>query len=496
MKKIFVGFSIGAAAASVLVIIFLATGLWKYFFYPKKDEHKGTKVITPREAGLYSIADQGGLVTWDESIKTKIPMEDGEMVIAVLNRESEEIPVEEQFVVFSKISGAARETFITHISFDEGSRRYIRIWDLPVAAARAETISVVSQDIIGDRNACIIVTGMNNRNEHTMTVFRQNFAASNQMFNKIAELQIDGPIVIQETARSPDYQQGTTNGHSFNIAAYSHDSASNNILDQIETIYSFNQKSGQYEKTGVSRVPGSQAEQRQLREILNGTPGVFENFINDLWYYVSPKGTIDSGQYLYFDPDGREIIFYGDEAQQIFHWQTSTPTRYGLYIRSQNTSISTLRRFIDIEMESMDSIKLRVTEDVQLKIAVSTTWDGSYRRAETSVLKESRPSIKPAVNALYDSSWGRFQFRNTGEYTINSGNTVRKGHYVFYKVNEQELLELREGAGTAANNTENRMVYSVERIGNSAMLLSRIRLGTDGIYDLFEPVITFTPVEN
>jgi hypothetical protein len=420
-------------------------------------------------------------------------MEDGEIVFAVLNKDREEILAEEQFIIFGNTYDNTRGLYLTYIGFDESSRRYRRMWNAPVAATRAETISILSQDIIGDRNNCIIVTGMNNRSEHSMTVFRRVSFTEDQTFNKIAELQIDGSIIIQETTRSLAYQQGITKGQSYNIATYGHDNLSNNILDQIETIYSLNDDSGQYEQTGASRIPGSQIEQRQLREILSGVPGVFENFINDLWYYVSPQGTVDTRQYIYFDPSGREIIFYGDGAQQVFNWHNSTYTRYGIYIRSQNISISTLLRFIDIELESLDSIKLRVIEDVQLKISISTSWDGSYRRAGAVALKESASSVRPAINAVYDSSLGRIQFFDTGEYTINSGNTVRKGRYVFYKVDGNELLEFRSGE---KNENDNRTIYKVETAAGSSLSLSRVRLGTAGIQDLYETAIILTPVEN
>jgi hypothetical protein len=490
MKKAYIRSSIAVAVFSISIIIFLATGLWKNFYYPPTEEYRGTVIITPREAGFSSVTDQNGLVSWDENKTTKIPMEDGEIVYSVLNKDREEILAEEQFVIFGNSYDAARELYLTYIGFDEGSRRYRRMWNSPVAATRTETISILSQDIIGDRSNCIIVTGMNNRSEHTMTVFRRG--SDDQPFNKIAVLQIDGSIIIQETSRSLAYQQGITKGQSFNSATYGHDNLSNNILDQIETIYSFNEDSGQYEQKNVSRIPGSQIEQRQLREILSGVPGVFENFIHDLWYYVSPQGTVDTRQYIYFDPSGREIIFYGDGAQQVFNWHNSSYTRYGLYIRSQNISISTLLRFIDIELESLDSIKLRVIEDVQLKISISTSWDGSYRRAGAVALKEPASSIKPAVNAVYDSSLGRIQFFNNGDYTINSGSTVRKGRYVFYKVDGHELLEFRSGEKTE---NDNRMIYRVEPTGTSSLNLSRVRLGTAGIQELFETAIILTPVE-
>jgi len=170
------------------------------------------------------------------------------------------------------------------------------------------------------------------------------------------------------------------------------------------------------------------------------------------------------------------------------------PTRYGIYIRSQNISITTLLRFIDIELESLDSIKLRVFEDVRLKIIVSTSWDGTYRRAGAVKTDKPKSSIKSSVNALYDSSLGKLRFYDTGAYTITAGNAVKNGKYVFYIVDENDLLELRP-ENTGNENTEGRMVYKVEAIGNSALILSRIRLGTTGIQNTMEPPIMLTPME-
>jgi len=489
MKRESFGIYIGIAVISVLLIIFLATGLWKQFFNPQTDTDVRARIVTPNKVDTFTLVEQIGQMTWEENLNTKLPMEEGEVVIALLNRESETSRMEEQFVIYRDLTNAASPVHITFFSFDEGFRGYRRMWNEPTAATRPETATLFSQDLIGDRINCIIVTGMNANNEHTMTIFRPDINNTpHSPYTKIAELQIAGSIIVQETGRSLAYQQGITRGQSFNIAAYGHDSTSANILDQIETIYSFNPARELYEQINVSRIPGSQIEQRRLRELLSGTPGVFENFINDLWYYVSPQGTIDTSQYLYFNPAKREIIFFGDESQQVFRWQNSTPTRFGLFIRSQNISISTMLRSIDIELESLDSIKLRVIEDVRLKITVNTTWDGSYRRAGIPNLNETVSQIRSSVDAVYDSSWGRIQFNSSGEYTINSSGNVRRGRYVFYKIDDNELLELRPETGE-----ENRLVYKTEQAAG-VMILSRVRLGTAGVQDLLELPVTLTPV--
>jgi len=490
MKKAFIGFYIGITLASIGLIFVLATGAWKQFFYEKPEEQFRTRIVTPRETGSIIDTATADLMIWNENLITKVPLEDGEVVIAVLTRESEDGIAEEQFAAYRYASDPAKVIYITWIVYDIERARYRRMWNAPIAAVRPETISLFTQDLIGDRSSCVIVTGMNDRNEYAMIIFKRSFQDANEPFITIAELQIDGSIVIQETGRSLAYQQGITAGQSFRIAAYSYDSSSSNILDQLETTYAYNPQSQKYEQINISRIPGSQIEQQRLRELLSGAPGVFEGFINDLWYYVSPQGTIDLKQYMYFDPSAKEIIFFSDKTQQVFNWQNSAPTRYGLYITCQNISISTLRRSIDIQLESLDSIKMRVIEDLNLKIDISESWDGSYRRASPAVLERQGSSLSPAFNALYDGPWGRIRFSDDGEYTISYGSTSRKGRYVFYRVDEHNLLELRpEGEN------DNRMVYRIDAAETSEMNLSRVRLGTTGIQDMLEPPVTLTFVE-
>jgi len=162
MKKTFFYFSVGIAALSVLLIIFLATGLWKYIFYPRSNENVKTKIVTPREATLFSSTGQTGQVSWEENISTKVPLDDGETVIAVLNKESEENMPEEQFVVY-RTPNANDPMFITFLGYDENTRNYKRFWNAPTTASQGETITVFSQDLVGDRNNCIIVNGMNEK---------------------------------------------------------------------------------------------------------------------------------------------------------------------------------------------------------------------------------------------------------------------------------------------------------------------------------------------
>jgi hypothetical protein len=107
--------------------------------------------------------------------------------------------------------------------------------------------------------------------------------------------------------------------------------------------------------------------------------------------------SISNDQYIYFDTAGRELIFYDKSTQQVYTWLSSTSTRYGLYISSQNISVATLRRVMDIELESIDSIRVKVFEDVRMKIGLNAPWDGSYRKSTS--IKKTNTADNLTVNA-------------------------------------------------------------------------------------------------
>jgi hypothetical protein len=445
-------------------------------------------------------------MVYEDTTNAKIAMNDGESIVAVLTQDMDGDMVDDQILAYRNLLEIDSPIFITYIVFDGVIGGYRRVWSAPTAVTRPGTVSVYTQDLIGDRSFCILVSGMNNAGEHTLTVFRlpQGEEPGEAIFVKIADLRIDGSIQVQEVERTQAYQRGLAKGQDFTLAAYSRDPNSTNILDQVELIYTYNNLSGLYEQSRVTRIPGSQIEQRRIRELLSGGKEDFEKYITGLWYYVSPQGTLDNRQYIYFDPPNREIIFYGEEIQQVFSWQNSSATRHGLYVSSQNISVTTLRRFLDIELESLDSIRVKVFEDVRLKIYVTTPWDGSYRKAGMSdtIAAETgqKTTVLPYIDASYDGFIGRLVFSADGSYELYSagdftGNTAGtpqiRGKYAFFMLDNQELLELRP----RNNGGHSHETYLVERTGKTdsdTIILLRIRLGTRGVQELHEAAITLT----
>jgi hypothetical protein len=482
----------------------------------KESEARQTRIVIPQALREDTGAGEttAERMTREEMMTVKVPLNDGEIMAALINDDFNGDQQDEQIVAYRNLLEIESPIYLTYIDYDRAAKSYKRVWSAPTAATRSGTISLYTQDLIGDRSVCVLLSGMNGSGEHTLTVFHITSPAraaggtpppgDDFVFTKIAELRIDGSISVRETARSQAYQMGLAKGASYTIVAYGRDYDSSNIMDQVEITYGYNEISGLYEQTGFTRLPGTQIEQRRVRELLEN-PKAFEEFITGLWYYVSPQGTIDSRQYIYFDPPAKEIIFFEEETQQVFSWQTSSPTRYGLYLASQNISVSTLRRSIDIELESLDSIRVKVFEDVRLKfsIGVSAPWDGSYRKANLIEAGVPKPEQKsPYIDAVYDGPIGKIRFYPEGNYELNAGGGPRRGKYAFFYIDSRELLELRPESrpGAAADSRE---TYLVEPAAagetppesgenRKSLTLLRVRLGARGIQELHEGSISLT----
>ncbi|MDR1430085.1 MAG: pallilysin-related adhesin [Spirochaetaceae bacterium] len=481
-------------------------------FAKKESEVRQSRVIVPLAPDSGEVYPGGNAerMAYEDDISAKIALREGESLVSVLTQNFDGDPLDEQIVAYRRPSEIDGPIYIAYVDFDDSLGGYRRVWDFSTPLTRQGTLNLYTLDMIGDRSICLAIMGMNNSGEQTLTVLRKKPAItrsggdstpSEAPFLKIAELKVDGSISIRELERTSAYQLGYTRGEPFTISAHGRDPVSRNLMDQIETVYAYNQTSGLYEQQRTVRIPGAQIEQRLLRELLSGSAAKFEEFIDGLWYYVDGDGTLDQKQYIYFDPEKREIIFFGDQIQQVFSWRSSSPTRYGLYISSQNVSVVTLTRFLEVELESLEGIRLRVVEDVRIKIGVSDPWNGSYRKAGTAELRRERtasPETNPYIDSVYSGYIGTMTFEKTGNYSLDSGGPVQKGRYAFFMLGDTEMLELRPESGAERN------VYRVSwgsgeagstRPGQTRpdeLTLVRVRLSTRGIQELHEAAISMT----
>jgi len=478
--------TIGVFVLTALVIAALVA-LPENTFEEKKSARSRRGVIVPEFAS--DADDETDAADYDDGtlsgmLKSAVELEEGEIQLSVFSEDFDRDGAEEQIVAYRNLLEENNPVYITYIDFDGSTKKYTRLWSVPTGITKPGTLSLAMADLTGDHNNNVVVTGMNQKDEQILAVFKvyslnnadagTNLRKNALTYREIANIAANGTITIDEKERGQPYQLGFAGGESFNITEHARDFSSGSGMDQIETLWVFNPEKEVYEKQSVRRISGSRIEAARINELLSGGRSGFEQFIDGLWYHVSREGTVDREQYIYFDPDKRDVIFYSDNTQQVYRWQNSYVTRYGIYITSQNISVPTLNRKITVELESLDSVNIKVDEDVRMKIAMNTLWNGSYRKAPRRKTK-SAGSTAPFIDAKYNSPQGSIAFSPDGSYSADMNGESKTGRYVFFLLEDDRFLELVPD-GSA------RETYKVleGKNGGAGILLQPVRLGIDG----------------
>ena len=458
------------------------------FFVDKNPIVSLTRMVIPQNVG--SGGNPNELLesqSIEESSAARVSFDENETVISIITRDFDLDSVEEQIIAYRNFQEIDAPIYVTYADTAENGE-YIRVWTSLTAVVRPGSLVLHSEDLIGDGGVCVLVSGMNGLGEQTLSVFRKNGLAQERQevasapFTKIAEFIIEGSIAVQEVQRSQDYQQGGIRGHSLTISTFGRDYESDNMLDQIETTYTYNTTNGFYEQSKVVRVPGRQIEQRRVTELLS-VPSKFEEFINGLWVHEMDDG---QKQYVYFNLARAELVFYINNTEEVFTWQESNPTRYGLHIIGKNISLTKIRCTMNIELESLESIRLRVFQDAYLRTGPSTVWDGSYKKVQMVDALAAVKRTRPYLNGSYtNESGGKIVFSRDGFYELYEQNKrLHKGKYVFFTVFDNELLELQP----SVLETVPKLTFKIIHAENEAITLTRVRIGIKGVQELEMPL--------
>ncbi|MDA8424811.1 MAG: pallilysin-related adhesin [Treponema sp.] len=408
---------------------------------------------------------------------------------------------DEQILIVRKTDRPDGRLTIVVAVYVPARKTWIRAWEGDTLATKLTTFAVQAKDLIGDHNMEIICTGMDDSNEQTIVVFRRAPGNGPLSYTPILSLKADS-VSIGDVQRSEGYQLGQTNGDSIPIYGFDRDKSSQNLLDQIESTYTWDLKRGIYVKTAEARIPGAQVEREAIAKVLTGSEKDFEKFLQGGWY-ESDKGPLDPGaRFLIFDKPNNTITFYTTDTQEVFRWTDSHSTRYGLYAGCQNEDITNLRRLMDIELTGADTISVRVFEDLRMKVDSQNSWDGSYQKLPSNAMesiahnasKSALPDFK--LEGPYRSSDGSVLLFASPSYSLQRNGTVERGAFDLYRLGPDMVLALSvlKDNGLSGGRRTYRATYTETKSGPTTtrrLVLDPARVSISGLEILQENKLVF-----
>ncbi|MDR2898105.1 MAG: pallilysin-related adhesin [Spirochaetaceae bacterium] len=394
---------------TLLLFIILAAGLiWAGFnrdrFTKTADTRQyNTRLVIPvsPEGAAPAEAGQNSPVREESQFISFMPLEAGETLIQAVTTDFNGDGLEDQISVVKQ--GNNPSLTLAVVLYNNRTNGFYRAAQIDTGISETGTFSVNVSDVTGTGTNSLVYTGIAPTGETVLTILYPSWERGNSpsrssgnnpdnsSMNKpgnnvndrlslkpIANIKADGTIFIEETYRSDAYSIGLTSGESFPIWVYTADPAApSQSLDQIHTLYRWNPQSGMYEKVSETKVAGKKLEATALARIQDGKVETFVSFLNGLWYKLTPAG---EPQYLFFNPQEKELVLLVNNTQEIYDWTSSILRRNGIYLGTSNKPITTLKKRFDITLTGLDEIKLKISEDVQMKISADSTWDGDYRK--------------------------------------------------------------------------------------------------------------------
>lgn len=457
-------------------------------------------VITPQGS---SFDVQGPMASQTSAVNhiAALPNEVILDVVSTLLVQDEGGQGDEQILIVRKTDRNDGRLSIVVAVYVPSRRTWIRAWEGETLATKFTTFTVQAKDLIGDHNNEIICMGMDDSNEQTIVVFRRTPGNGPLSYTPILSLKADS-ISIGDIQRSQGYQLGQTNGESFAIYAFNRDKSSQNILDQIKSTYTWDPKRGIYVKTADDRIPGAQVEREAVAKVLTGSEKDFERFLQGGWY-ESNKGPLDpAARFLIFDKPNNTITFYTTDTQEVFRWTDSHSTRYGLYAGCQNEDITNLRRLMDIEMTGINTISVRVFEDLRMKSDSQNSWDGTYQKLPADTMEmiahNASSTAKPdfRLEGTYRSADGSVLLFAPPRYSLQRGGSVERGAFDLYRLGSDTVLELNilNDNGLSGGRRVYRATYTETKAGSQItkrLELEPARASISGLEILQENTLVF-----
>lgn len=477
-----------------LVAILVAMAVIAYFFFSAQGNGSAGEPIKFKalEAGTATGAVEAPASASNPvKVTAAIPLNPNETLLDLYSYNLDYDDEEEQILVVRLSDDPQGTIHIIVADYTPTTKRWTRAWQGNTLITKVKTLQISVNDLIGDHNLNIVCSGMNDNNEQTMTIYWKTQDKEQRQelsFAKVFE-QAGSAVRIEETERPESYKLGQSNADSWPISVYRADTSSSNYLDQIREVWKWSFADKSYVRSSTDRIAGASIASKMAEQILDGTTDTFKAFLEGTWYKETNDPLATDALFITFQSRDNSLLFSGTGLVEIYEWESSNPTRYGMYVASRNQSVQNLRRLMDIELASTDSITVRVFQDYRIKADISGTWDGRYRRlsAELANSFKRAPSVATTVTGQLEGDYSaddgsKLTLRGTG-YRLESSASIETGSYTLYTLDGKTILDMRSN-GEAGKPSQRRswiVISQPNGSGQQTLVLQSARIGIQGV---------------
>ena len=441
MKRVPIVFFLLFALALIFYFLFssFATG--------KEQETVRAKVVIPATTTQVEQTEDTESYSSVEFENTSlIQLNMDETLITTLSIDLNSDTFEDQIVAVKK---ANNPNIVIIIGlYNSKTSEYQRFTEIQTSIFQVKTFSLMTMDLAGNHTNTLVCTGFSSNNDSILHAYNPKTEKNRFSIVKIIDLKTDGTIFIQQAQRNDNYSIYNMNAECFPIIMYStEETPEGTDFEQVQTTYEWNKKTEVYEPTATTRLSSKKITAKELARILDGTVPTFTNFLDGLWYRTNTTG---QQRYIFFDPKSEEIIFFDQAIQEVYDWLNNTLRKNGVYISASNKSISNLVRYFNIDLVSVDEIRVRVRDDVRMIIGTDTLWDGVYKKTSQKMnsVQSKTTEIANIIKTMEEGA-GKWNFQeNTvafaeGVFSLSNKDKKESGVYTQTTLFNTDLIQFR-----------------------------------------------------
>ena len=293
----------------------------------------------------------------------------------------------------------------------------------------------------------IVCTGMGLNNEQTMSLYLVKQADNESIgYDTIASLSADIQLQIQD-------HRTTTIGSLDDYSLHAYSFETNATLNQIHSEYKWIATANKFIKINEEKIQGSKIENPILQELKTGSLEAYKNYLAAVWYMPTTVG--ENVRYLYYDKNSNRFIFYIGNIEEIYVIENMFSRRFGFSIITSNSSISSIKRRIEIDIKNVDEIQVKVIENIaRLKITTQSNWDGFYRKKKNVF---TLPQVEESVSylelkAIFSNStitWVNedgFLRTNGSSYILKLNGKEERGFFNLIVVDDKNIIQTKSEA--------------------------------------------------
>ena len=287
--------------------------------------------------------------------------------------------------------------------YNPSTSSYVRAAWIATTVSQIRTFACTALDVIGNHKNSLVYQGITDEGHSVLCIFNGSRTKKGDfVLTKIGDFESDGTVFIQQTERNEAYELSQTKADSFPVWVYASDSAEDSArLDQIQTMYDWNEKEGEYTQVKQVRVTGNRIAAKELARIQDGTVATFSKFLEGLWYKTENSG--GNVRYIFFDPQTHEIIFHYQDSEEVYSWLNAKLRRNGMYYKKVSTKLN-----------------------------------------QKTVAGESEKALKRLVEGpAWTASDGKYFVFANDVYIVESEKFTDKGRFVLNSISDTKLMQFR-----------------------------------------------------